>query len=58
VLDDQELRTERSRVTYWEGAVAIEGTRRGVPVRGRGYLEMTSGTDDDKRLSPKKMILK
>ena len=39
---DQELRTERSTgVTYWEGAVDVEGTRDGRPVRGRGYLEMT-----------------
>lgn len=53
VLDEQELRTEHSGVTYWEGAVEIEGTRRGAPVRGRGYLEMT-GTDDDKRLIPDK----
>jgi predicted secreted hydrolase len=41
-LSDQELVTIRSRgVTYWEGAVHAEGTRRGRPVRGRGYLEMT-----------------
>lgn len=26
---------------YWEGAIDIEGTRQGHPVRGRGYLEMT-----------------
>ena len=28
-------------VTYWEGAVEVQGTRAGRPVRGRGYLEMT-----------------
>jgi predicted secreted hydrolase len=41
-VEGQELRTERSTgVTYWEGAVDVEGTRGGAPVRGRGYLEMT-----------------
>jgi predicted secreted hydrolase len=28
-------------VRYWEGAVRVEGTRRGRPVRGRGYAELT-----------------
>jgi predicted secreted hydrolase len=42
VIPAQELRTERStRVTYWEGAVTVEGQMDGRPVRGRGYLEMT-----------------
>jgi predicted secreted hydrolase len=27
--------------SYWEGAIAIEGTRRDTSVRGVGYLEMT-----------------
>ncbi len=27
--------------SYWEGAIAIEGTRRSANVRGVGYLEMT-----------------
>jgi len=44
-LPAQELRTERStRVTYWEGAIEVTGTRAGSPVRGRGYLEMTGYT--------------
>jgi predicted secreted hydrolase len=44
-VDDQELRTDRSTgVVYWEGAVAVEGTRAGRPVTGRGYLEMTGYT--------------
>jgi predicted secreted hydrolase len=44
-LPAQELRTERStRVTYWEGAIEVTGTRAGRPVRGRGYLEMTGYT--------------
>jgi predicted secreted hydrolase len=27
--------------SYWEGAIAIEGTRGSANVRGEGYLEMT-----------------
>jgi predicted secreted hydrolase len=27
--------------SYWEGAIAIEGTRGGASLRGVGYLEMT-----------------
>lgn len=38
LLADQELRV---LVRYWEGAVAVRGTREGAPVAGRGYLEMT-----------------
>ena len=39
---DQELITNRStRVTYWEGAVRINGTVRQKPVAGAGYVEMT-----------------
>jgi predicted secreted hydrolase len=38
LLADQELKL---LVRYWEGAVAVRGTRSGLPVRGRGYLEMT-----------------
>jgi predicted secreted hydrolase len=39
---DQELITNRStRVTYWEGAVAINGAFRNKPVTGLGYVEMT-----------------
>lgn len=41
MLPDQELRL---LVRYWEGAVAVRGTRQGRPVRGRGYLEMTGYT--------------
>lgn len=42
VISDQEMRTgESTGVTYWEGSVEIDGTQRGRPVRGRGYLEMT-----------------
>jgi len=42
LLDQQELLTSRStQVTYWEGAVAMSGTRQGRPVNGQGYLELT-----------------
>jgi predicted secreted hydrolase len=37
-LPDQEMRLS---VTYWEGAVRISGTSRGVDVSGNGYIEMT-----------------
>ncbi len=44
----QELRTEDSTaVTYWEGAIEVRGTRRGRPVTGRGYLEMTGYTGQE-----------
>jgi predicted secreted hydrolase len=41
VLPDQELET---RVRYWEGAVRVTGTRRGMPLSGRGYVELTGYT--------------
>ena len=42
LLADQELRTGRStQVTYWEGAVAVEGTERGQAITGQGYIELT-----------------
>ncbi len=37
-LADQEMRTS---LPYWEGAVAVEGTRGGRPLRGDGYVELT-----------------
>ncbi len=41
-LENQELITRGStRITYWEGAVRISGSSGGVPVRGKGYVEMT-----------------
>lgn len=36
---EQELAIEP--ITYWEGAIDIQGTRGGGPVRGHGYLELT-----------------
>jgi predicted secreted hydrolase len=42
LLDQQELRTSRStQVTYWEGAVAVSGTKQGRSVKGQGYVELT-----------------
>lgn len=38
LLADQELDVS---FRYWEGAVAVEGTRRGAQVSGRGYVELT-----------------
>jgi predicted secreted hydrolase len=39
---DQELSAEKSTgVIYWEGAVTVKGARRGKPVQGRGYVELT-----------------
>jgi predicted secreted hydrolase len=48
---DQELLTAKStRITYWEGAVAVTGTWRGRPVQGQGYVEMTGY---DRRFPPR-----
>ena len=38
LVSDQEMRTS---FTYWEGAVRVSGTSRGLPLRGRGYVELT-----------------
>jgi predicted secreted hydrolase len=38
LLADQELDVS---FRYWEGAVALEGTHRGRPVQGHGYVELT-----------------
>lgn len=42
LVADQELRTSRStKVSYWEGAVAVTGTKQGRPIKGQGYVELT-----------------
>ena len=42
LVADQELRTSRStKVSYWEGAVAVTGTKHGKPIKGQGYVELT-----------------
>jgi predicted secreted hydrolase len=38
LIPNQELNVS---VVYWEGAVLVEGTRNGQPIRGRGYVELT-----------------
>jgi len=45
VLDAQELVTV---VRYWEGAVDVRGERDGVPISGRGYVELTGYAAADK----------
>lgn len=41
-LPDQELITSRStRIVYWEGASRFRGTKRGEPIDGKGYIELT-----------------
>ena len=45
-IDGQEVYTEDGRLpVYWEGAVLVSGERRGRPVAGVGYLEMTGYTE-------------
>jgi len=42
IIQDQELDTRRTTTNiYWEGAVAITGTRNGAPMSGEGYVELT-----------------
>lgn len=42
IMDDQELVATRSTgIAYWEGAIQVQGTWKGRPVHGRGYLELT-----------------
>ncbi|MFO7707468.1 MAG: lipocalin-like domain-containing protein [Desulfobacterales bacterium] len=41
-LADQEMRTSGTTgVSYWEGSVAVKGTKGGGAVEGHGYVEMT-----------------
>jgi predicted secreted hydrolase len=41
-LKDQELTLEQiGKLSYWEGSCRIEGMRKGVPVSGWGYTELT-----------------
>lgn len=46
VLADQELVTT---VRYWEGAVDVSGERHGLPVSGRGYVELTGYASTTRR---------
>ncbi len=38
-LERQEL--VLTPISYWEGAIEVEGTRAGRPITGRGYMELT-----------------
>ncbi len=41
-MANQELVTTRStRVTYWEGAVDVNGRWKGHDIQGQGYVELT-----------------
>jgi predicted secreted hydrolase len=41
-LPDQELHTgPTTGIIYWEGSVAVTGTRNGNPISGSGYVELT-----------------
>ncbi len=40
-LRSQELTGANASLSYWEGAITINGTRGGVAIGGVGYLEMT-----------------
>ncbi len=46
LLDAQELVTT---VRYWEGAVDVSGERDGMPIMGRGYVELTGYAESDAR---------
>ena len=47
LVADQE---HRGVFRYWEGAVAVRGTAGGVPIGGRGYVELTGYTDREKEI--------
>lgn len=38
-MDAQEL--VHHPISYWEGSISADGQRNGLPIKGRGYLEMT-----------------
>jgi predicted secreted hydrolase len=41
-LPDQEMRTLQSTgIIYWEGSVSLTGFKRGQPITGQGYAELT-----------------
>lgn len=42
LLKDQELVSEGATgIVYWEGAVRVEGRKKGARIRGQGYVELT-----------------
>jgi predicted secreted hydrolase len=40
-LENQELSTEATGISYWEGLIDVSGTSGAMRITGRGYLEMT-----------------
>jgi predicted secreted hydrolase len=41
-MSSQELTSSTDPgLSYWEGAITIDGTKRGAGINGVGYLEMT-----------------
>jgi predicted secreted hydrolase len=41
-LPDQEMQTLQSTgIIYWEGSVSLTGFKRGQPLIGQGYAELT-----------------
>lgn len=41
-MENQELRTSGStQVTYWEGAIEVNGVAQGTTIKGQGYMELT-----------------
>ncbi|MBF2025817.1 MAG: hypothetical protein IGS48_03500 [Oscillatoriales cyanobacterium C42_A2020_001] len=43
LMPNQELNT--STATYWEGAVAFQGSLQDQPIKGKGYVELTGYAD-------------
>ena len=42
LIEDQELHSTKTvGIAYWEGAVAVSGSRAGKNVKGKGYVELT-----------------
>jgi predicted secreted hydrolase len=41
------MRTSGSTgVHYWEGSVSIGGVKKGLPINGKGYVELTGYAED------------
>jgi predicted secreted hydrolase len=41
-VPDQEMQTlQTTGVIYWEGSVSLKGMKKGLPITGQGYVELT-----------------
>ena len=41
-LENQKMKTvESTEVTYWEGSISVRGSKKGSPITGNGYVELT-----------------